>query len=1222
MLQATYAATSDNVIMAANPSFVDNHKASQRETAWNRQGIIVLKRTESAPICPGTEVELEMAGSYAFGPFRLDISGEILFRGAEPLPVGRRAVALLRKLLEQPGAPVSKDALIEAAWPGLAVEESNLTVQIAALRRVLGATPGGDRWIETLPRRGYRFIGPVGTEGQTSAMEAPAQVDAAPELAPSPLKDTERRQITTVSCELTGKTDGMDLEDWREAVGAFRRCVSETIARHNGFIASYLGNSVLVLFGYPAAHEHDAERAVRAGLELCAAVRTLRSVTDAPMRCRVGVATGMAIIGDIAEGAARAPEIVGDTPDLAVRLQASAQPDTVAIDRATRQLVGNLFDCRDLDAIETDGSSEPMRRWQVLAERIVESRFEALRGSALSPLIGRDEEVDLLLRRWARAKAGDGQVVLISGEPGIGKSRLVTALAERLGAEPYVRLSYFCSPHRRESTLSPFVDQLGRAAGFAHGDQPVNKLEKLEALLARAAPPDADLALLVDLLSLPASERHPLPQLSPQQKKERTLEALIRQLESLARHQTVLAVLDDAHWIDPTSRELLDLTVDRVRTLPVLLIVTFRRDFQGPWTGLPRVTMLALTRLGRSERMTLVKRITGGKPLPEEVVAQIVDRTDGVPLFVEELTKSVLESGLLREERDSYVLERALPPLAIPTTLHASLVARLDNLGSVRRVAQIGAAIGREFSYALVRTVSRLPEDELTAALGRLVASELVFRRGTPPDAVYSFKHALVQEAAYGSLLRSTRQQLHAQIAQAIETHFTELIEDQPELLAQHYAEAGLAEKSAAFWSKAGRRSIARTGMTEAAAQLQKGLDQLALLPDNPARRRQELELRSELGGVLMVVKGYAAQETGDAFARARELWEQLGSPSEFLHVAWGQSRYLGFRGQLDSAQRLADDLLRLSRQRGDSAGLVLGHLSSGRNLMFAGRLTQSRLHLKEVLALYEPELHRSLVHQAGGDPHVNSQALLSIVLFCLGCPYQALARSNAAISEARRLPHLPSLAVSFACNAVLLSLLGDSASLEERADELVAVAADQGSPLWRAQGTIYGGWAKAKKGNVTDGMALLGRGAGAFRATGAERWAPYHTALMAGAFELEEQIDEAANLLDEALAIVEITGERWFAAELNRHKGRLLLQQGNSEGADQLYRKALGIAKEQGAKLWELRAAISIARLWGEQSRRAEARDLLAPVYGWFTEGFDTADLREAKELLDALSG
>ena len=482
---------------------------------------------------------------------------------------------------------------------------------------------------------------------------------------------------------------------------------------------------------------------------------------------------------------------------------------------------------------------------------LVESRFEALRGPALSPLVGRDEEIELLLRRWARAKAGDGQVVLISGEPGIGKSRIAAALEERLHAEPHLRLRYFCSPYHQDSALFPFIDQLGRAAGFARDDSPAAKLEKLEALLARAAPPDEDVAFLADLLSLPASERHPLPNLSPQRKKERTLEALIRQLEGLARQQPVLMVFEDAHWIDPTSRELLDLAVERVRSLPVLLIVTFRPEFQPPWTGQPQVTMLALNRLDRRDRTALVAQIAGGKALPDEVVDQIVDRTDGVPLFVEELTKSVLESGLLREEGGSLRTRRRAAAIRDPDDLHDSLMARLDRLASVRHVAQIGAAIGREFSYELLRAVSRLPEDELQAALARLVASELVFQRGTPPDAVYTFKHALVQDAAHGSLLRSARQQLHAQIAEALETHFPELMDSQPELFAQHYAEAGLVEKSVACWGKAGQRSAARSAMAEAAAQFQKGLDQLALLPDTPERQRQELEFWSALGAVL-----------------------------------------------------------------------------------------------------------------------------------------------------------------------------------------------------------------------------------------------------------------------------------------------------------------------------------------------------------------------------------
>ena len=577
----------------------------------------------------------------------------------------------------------------------------------------------------------------------------------------------------------------------------------------------------------------------------------------------------------------------------------------------------------------------------------------------------------------------------------------------------------------------------------------------------------------------------------------------------------------------------------------------------------------------------------------------------------------MLESGLLREAADRYVLEGALPPLAIPTSLHASLMARLDRLASVRHVAQIGAAFGRWFRYTSLRAVCGLSEDKLQASLARLVASELVFQSGTPPDAVFTFKHALVQEAAYGSLLRTARQQLHGQIAEALEANSPELMESQPELFARHYTEAGLVEKSIFYWTKAARRSAARSAMAEAAAQLQKGLDQLALLPDNSERQRQELEIRSSLGAVLLVVKGYAAPETGHAYARARELWEQLGSPSEFLHVPYGQSSYHVHRGELDFAMRLDEGLLRLSRQRNDSTGLVLGHLSSGRNLMVAGKFAASRSQLEEVLALYDPMSHRSLGHL---HPMTTSQAYLGNVLFCLGFPDRALARSGAAIAEARRLAHPPSLAVSLAIGARLLALVGDDTALEEQASQLVELATEQGFRMWWAQGAIYRGWAKLKSGDVAEGISLLRSGSAAYRATGAVMWMPHYIALLAAACEIAGQIEEAVDLLDDALQIADRTGERWMDAELCRHRGRLLLREGHTEAAEELYRKALSIAEEQGAKLWELRAAASLARLRRDQGRRAETRDLLAPVYGWFTEGFDTPDLKEAKALLDDL--
>jgi predicted ATPase len=835
-------------------------------------------------------------------------------------------------------------------------------------------------------------------------------------------------------------------------------------------------------------------------------------------------------------------------------------------------------------------------------------------------LVGRDEEMGLLMRRWERAKAGNGQIVLISGEAGIGKSRLTLALEEQLRSEPHLRLRCFCSPHHQDSALYPFVSQLARASQITRDDAPEIKLEKLKALLARVETPDEDFALFADLLSLPFPERHPLPSLSPRRKKEKTLEALLRQLECLSRQVPLLEVLEDTHWIDPTSRELLELTVERLRSLPMLLIVTFRPEFQLPWAGQPQVTTLALSRLDRRDRMVLAEQVAGGKSLPKEVVAQIVDRTDGVPLFVEELTKGILESGLLREEEDRYVLDRALPSLGIPTTLQASLMARLDRSESLRRIAQYGAAIGREFSYALLASLSPLPEAELQAALERLVASGLVFQRGAPPDAVYSFKHVLIQDAAHGSMLRGTRRQLHARIANAFETHSPEIKDTQPELLARHFAEAGLAEKSVTFWSKAAQRSAMRSAMAEAAAQFQMGLDQLALLPDSSGRRRQELTFLSGLGAALMAVKGFAAPETGHAYGRARALWEQLGSPSEFRQIPYGQSEYHINRGELDLAQHLAEDLLRLSLERSDTSGLILGHYASGLNLLLAGKFSHSRSHMGKGLALYDPSAHRFLVHQAGVHPHVNSQAFLGLALFCLGYPDQAVAMSDAAILEARRLGHPPSLAASSSASSRLLSLIGDYAALERRADELIALATEQGFPRWRALGAIYRGWAITRAGDVEEGLSLLRSGSTAFRGAGDAIWTPHYTGLLAEAHEIAGQIDEASKLLDEALRMVARTGERWFAAELYRQTGRLRQRQGHVEAAEASYCQSLTIAREQDARLWELRAAVSLARLRRDRGRHAEGRELLTPIHGWFTEGFDTPDLREACALLDVL--
>jgi TolB-like protein/class 3 adenylate cyclase/predicted ATPase len=1006
----------------------------------------------------------------------------------------------------------------------------------------------------------------------------------------------ERRQVTVLCCELVGNrshSDGMELEDISKAAECFQHCVSEAANHHQGFVYRDLGNSALILFGYPDTHEHDAEQAVHAGLQLCASIRTQRTGEAANLHCRVGIATAMVLITHnvTMDAMVRRESIVCDPVTVAVRLAALAQLDAVAIGATTRRLIGDLFDCTALCTSDAPGNGQPTRIWQVLGESAVTSRFVALRGPVLTPLVGRDEEMDLLSRRWARAKMCEGQAVLISGEAGIGKSRIATELASRLDDEPHLCLRYFCSPYHQDSALFPFIDQLAQAAGFSREDSPAVRSLKLVSLLSREAPPLADVALLADVLTLPAPQGYRPPTLGPKQKMARILEALIRRLESLARRQPVLVIFEDAHWIDPTSRELLEMTLDSIRSLPVLLIVTLRPELQLPWAGQEQVSTLELNRLDRHNRTALVEQIVRGKALPDEVAVEIVERSDGVPLFVEELTKNVLEGGLLREDGNRYVLTRAAPRLAIPTSLQASLIARLDHLGSARQVAQIGAAIGRTFSYTLLRAVCPLPESDLHAALERLVVSQLVLQRGTLPDAIFTFKHALVQDAAHASLLHNTRQQLHAQIGEALETHSPELLDSQPELFAQHYAEAEMFEKSAACWARAGRGSVARSAIAEAAAQFQKGLEQLALMPEHPNRRRQELKFYSSLGAVLSAVRGYAAPETGRAYARARELWDQLGCPSDCLGVPYGQSTYHAQRDELDTAQRLAEDILRLSRIRNDPAGLFLGHFAAGRNLMFVGRFDSSRSHLEKALALSTAGAHSTIVHQAGLHPRVGTQAYLANVLFYLGYPNQALTQSEQSIVEATRLGHPPSLAVSLSVGTMLVSLLEDAPALAERALRLLAVATEQGFPHWRAVGMMFHGWTKVKMGDVAEGMSLLRSGLSAYRATGAELWVSRFVALLAATCEIAGKVEEAEGLLNDALEIVERTGECWFVAELKRHKGCLMFRQKRFEAAERLLCEALKIARAQKAKLWELRAAIGLAQLCCHQGRFAEAR-------------------------------
>jgi class 3 adenylate cyclase/predicted ATPase len=1059
-------------------------------------------------------------------------------------------------------------------------------------------------------------------------------VDATASSAPSvPAEDrAERRQVTVMFSDLVGSTAlsaRMDPEDLREVISAYHKCVAETVRRFGGLVAQYLGDGVLVYFGYPEAHEDDAERAVRTGLELAEAVSALK--TPALLQTRIGIATGLVVVGDLTgSGEAQERRIVGETPNLAARLQGIAEPNTVVIAEATRRLLGNLFELKDLGARELKGVAEPVRAWVALRASTVESRFEALHPSGLTALVGREEETELLLRRWSQAMSGEGQVILISGEAGIGKSRLTAALLERLAPEPHTRLRYFCSPQHIDSAFSPIIGQMERAAGLLHDDTLRQKLDKLDALLTRTSTSIQDAAVIAEMLSLPNDGRYPALELTPQQRRQKTLEALTAQMETLSRQKPVLMIFEDAHWADPTSLEAFGRVVDRIRTLKVLLLVTFRPEFDAPWVGRPYVTTRIINRLAEHEASAMIDRIVGNSPLSASIRQDIIERTDGIPLFVEEMTKAVLEA------ESETAAARAIaaipsPTLAVPASLYASLMARLDRLGGpAKELAQIAAVIGREFSHALLASVVPQPKAQLRSALDRLIAAGLLFRQGVPPHATYLFKHALVQDAAYGTLLREPRRTLHVRIAETIESEFAESAESRPELLARHWTEAGQVEKAAALWGKAGLRSAQRSALVEATEQLRRALDLLATLPGTPARRREEIKLQVALISPLLPVKGYAAPETKAAVERARLLIEQaeaLGEPPEdpllLFSVLYGfwVANYVAFKG--DVMRELAAQFLTLAGKQSASAPLMIGHRIMGLSLLVTGDLADSRTQLDQAIALYDPTEHRPLATRFGQDVGVAILSLRSWALCVLGFRHAALADAEHALEAAREIGQAASLMYALLVASITHVICGNYAAANALVDELIALTDQTASLFWGAWAVMQRGCILALTGKASDAVQTITSGVTAWRSTGSTAMMPSYLSYLARAHAELGQFDDAMRCIGEAITTVETTKERWFEAEANRIAGEiaLLLPEPDVAKAEACFERALAVARKQQAKSWELRAAMSMARLWRDQSKRDKACELLAPVYGWFTEGFDTRDLKDAKALLYTVS-
>ena len=1062
---------------------------------------------------------------------------------------------------------------------------------------------------------------------------SPSSLPAPPPAASAPL-EAERRQLTVLFCDLVDSTvlaTQLDPEDLREVVRAYQETCAKVIARFDGHIAQYLGDGLLVYFGYPLAHEDDAQRAVRAGLGIVEALGQLNTRLEreqgVQLAVRLGVHTGLVVVGDVGGGTRQEQLALGETPNLAARLQGIAAPNTLVISATTLQLLGGFFACQPLGAPLLKGQAQPLAVYRVLYESMARSRLEAVGSTGWTRLVGREQEIGLLVERWAQVKEGMGQVVLLSGEAGIGKSRLVQVLQAHVASEPQAWLTPCqCSPYHQHTALYPLIELLERVAlRFEREEAPAQKLRKLEGFLVQYGLPLAEaVPLLAAVLSLPLpADAAPLAG-SPEQQKQRTLQTFLTMLGRIAAQQPVLFVMEDLHWADPTTLDLLSLLVDQGPTARILALWTFRPDFTPPWTGRAHLTQMTLPRLPRHQAMEMTGRVAHGKALPAEVVAQVVAKTDGVPLFVEELTKMVLESGLLEEREDRYVLTGPLPPLAIPATLHDSLMARLDRLVTVKSLAQLGATLGREFSYVLLQAVAPWDEETVQRGLHQLVAAEFLYQRGVPPQATYTFKHALIQDVAYQSLLRSTRQQHHQRIAQALEAQFPETVETQPELVAQHYTAAGCTEQAVIYWQRAGQHASDRSAYLEAISHLNAGLELLKSLPETPEHAQHALTLHVALGTALLVTKGQAAPEVEHAYTQARALCQQVGETPQLVPILFGLWRFYIARPQFHITREIGDTLLRLTHHTDDPALAVIAHYALGTTWLFLGALPAARTSLEEGIVRYTPAQRRVPVFRIGVDLGVGCRVYAAITLWLLGYPAQALTRIHEALALAHELAHSYSLAWAWVGAAIVSQLRRDVPAVHEQAEAAVMLSTEQGFPLWAAYGTSLRGWVLAMQGQGEEGVAQVRQGIVASRTTGAALFSPFYCTMLADVATNLGHTDDGLQALAEAHTLVEQQEERWWEAEVSRLQGVVLLRQPETPQTETeaCFQRALDVARRQEATSLELRAAMSLSRLWQQQGRRDEARELLAPIYGWFTEGFDTADLQEAKVLLAELAG
>jgi class 3 adenylate cyclase/predicted ATPase len=1044
-------------------------------------------------------------------------------------------------------------------------------------------------------------------------------------VVPPPLvqpREAEFRQITVMFCDLVGSTqlsEKLDPEDLQKLIDAYRVECSTAIRRYGGEVARYFGDGVMAFFGWPRAHEDDAVRAIHTALEIVSGVTKISGPVT--LTCRVGICSGPVVVGEIGDSGTWSMDAVGETPNVAARLQSLAAANTVLISESTRRLVSAAFDFQDLGLQELKGVTEALHVYHVLSAKNIASRFEAAHAGSLTPLIGRSSELGLLLDRWQKAKEGDGQVIFLSGIPGVGKSRLVHELKSHIQQEPHVLLHHQCSPYHSQSAFFPVIEQIEQAAQLAAREADTDKIAKLKAYLPRSTDGSIEpVPLITKLLSIPSENHVELSGLTPQQIKNRTISTLVDMLLAFSVQRPTLCIFEDAHWLDPSTLELLELMISRIDHVRVLLIVSSRPEFRPTWTTHANTTMHSLTRLSHTEVKAMIRDLLRGGSIPQPVLDQIIEKADGVPLFIEELTNSMLSAPLQTRGTSKRTAQPAL--LRVPDTLSDALMERLDRVAPSRRLAQIAAVIGREFSYDLLSAASQVDEDDMLSALSLLEQADIIYRVGISPFVRFAFKHVLLRDAIYDSLLRTKRQQIHADIAAILEHDFPELAENQPEVLAYHYQEAGNHQLAIRCWFVSGQGALADSANVEAIANFRKALQLLNALPETPERTKQEIDIQLALGIPLIAVQGYASAETREAFSRARTLCLRLGNIPQYFQALFGLWGHSWMGGKNDDALRMADEFLSRSRALSDPVPLMVAHRVMGSTLLTIGDFQSSANHFEETIKLSISKEKQPLYSLYMVEPQAASLLLLSWDLWFLGYPDQSLSRVSEALALAQDLGHPYTVAFAHYMTSVVHLLRGDAARAFESAEKSFEMSQEQRFSLYMILSRISRSRAVGDLGRLGEARAEIALGIDDARRNGVGFMLPMMDSWLADMHAKAGDNECALSIVEGILAnIGDVTGRAW-EAELHRQRAQILVALNPSKvrEAESHFEKSIEVARGQNAKSLELRAATSLAELWRTQGRPDEARALLEPICRWFNEGADTADLRRARDAQSAL--